>query len=76
MRDLHQALRRLGKTPGFVVAFLAARALSAQLYEIAPTDPATYAGVSVLVSIVAFVACYLPARRAAHVDPTVALRHD
>ncbi len=63
-----------GLVAGLVAAFLAARAMSAHLYEIAPTDPATYAGVSMLISIVAFVACYLPARRAARIDPSVALR--
>jgi ABC-type antimicrobial peptide transport system permease subunit len=46
------------------------------LVGIGPTDPVTYVTVSVLLSIIALAACYVPARRATHVEPTVALRYE
>ena len=44
------------------------------LYEVTPTDTATYAAVSVLLMGSALVACWIPARRAARIDPQIALR--
>ncbi len=52
------------------------RLLASLLFEIRPTDPLTLAGVSTLLMLAAFVACWLPARRAARVDPMVALRSE
>jgi len=54
----------------------ASRLLEAFLFEVEPGDPLTYAGVSLLLMVVAFVACYVPARRASRVDPLVAIRAD
>lgn len=47
-----------------------------QLYGVSPADPATYVPVGLLLSVVARIACYIPARRARRVDPLVALRYE
>ncbi|MBI1786949.1 MAG: hypothetical protein HYR60_05265 [Acidobacteria bacterium] len=49
--------------------------LSTLLFQVRPSDPATLASVVAILAGVAFAACYIPARRAAKVDPLVALRH-
>jgi ABC-type lipoprotein release transport system permease subunit len=48
--------------------------MSTLLFQVRPTDPATFAGVAVLLLVVAAFACYVPARRAARMDPLAALR--
>ena len=61
---------------GVLVSLGATRVLAHQLFGITPYDPATLAAVAALVMGVGFLACYLPARRAARVEPTVALRYE
>jgi putative ABC transport system permease protein len=45
-------------------------------FEVTPTDPATFVGVGILLMMIALLACFVPARRAARVEPTVALRYE
>jgi hypothetical protein len=61
---------------GIGFALMLSRVLSALLFGVGPMDPVTYAAVSGALAAVAFLATYLPARRASRVDPVVALRSD
>jgi len=59
---------------GLGVALALTRILRGLLFEITPTDPVTFVSTALLLGVVALLACYLPARRAARIDPMVALR--
>ena len=52
------------------------RLMSSILFEVKPTDPMTFGGVALLPCMIALLACYIPARRAASVDPMQALRSE
>ena len=66
----------VGLVIGVAVSLASTRLLRSQLFGVTPADPLAYAAVAVVLSFVAFIACYIPARRAAGVDPTVALRQE
>jgi putative ABC transport system permease protein len=70
------ALVLLGIAAGIVLSLGMTRLISGMLFGITATDPLTFAGVALLLGAVAFLANYLPARRAASVDPMVALRYE
>jgi len=66
----------LGIAAGLAAAMAAARLLAARLYEISPIDPVVYASVTGLMVLTATTATVVPARRAATVNPVIALREE
>jgi len=66
----------VGLVAGVGAAFAATRILASQLYDVSSTDPLTFVLIAFLVTAAAVLACYLPARRAAKVDPMAALRYE
>jgi predicted permease len=69
-------LTGIGLAVGLVAAVAATRLVASMLFEVKASDPATYIGVAALIAAVSLAASYIPARRAARVDPASALRRD
>jgi ABC-type antimicrobial peptide transport system permease subunit len=67
-------LALIGSALGIGGALVLTRVMQGLLYHISPTDPATYIGIALLWVVVALAASYIPARRAARIDPAHALR--
>ena len=70
------ALLLIGVAIGLVGASVATRAMTSLLFEVSATDPLTFIAIIPLLTMVALLACYLPARRATRVDPVIALRSE
>jgi putative ABC transport system permease protein len=79
MRDVLRDGMKLtlsGLAIGLIAALGLTRLMMSLLFEVKPTDPVTFAGVTILLGAVSVTACYFPARRAMRVDPMVALRYE
>jgi ABC-type antimicrobial peptide transport system permease subunit len=70
------ALAAAGMALGFLGSLAGTRLMSSMLFEVTPSDPITYAGAALLLGAVVLAASYIPARRAAKLDPLIALRQE
>jgi putative ABC transport system permease protein len=66
----------LGVAIGIAGAFAMGRFVASLIFQVKPTDPATFLAVAALLALIALLACIIPAYRASKVDPVVALRNE
>jgi len=76
MLNRHMAAALIGVGVGLAASLALTRFLAGLLFEVQPMDPIVLGSVTLILAGVAFIACYLPARRATKIDPLVALRHE
>jgi predicted permease len=69
-------LTAVGAAAGLTLSFLLGRALAGMLYQVSGSDPVVFLAAPAVLSAVSLVACYVPARRAARIDPMIALRYE
>jgi putative ABC transport system permease protein len=69
-------LALIGMAVGLIAASALTRVMKNLLFEVSAADPLTFISVTLLLGLIALIACYLPARRATRVDPLIALRHE
>jgi ABC-type antimicrobial peptide transport system permease subunit len=70
------ALAGIGLVLGLAASIASTRLLRSMLFQVQPNDPTVYVAVALLVGVVTLAACYLPASRAAKIDPLIALRQE